>query len=78
MVGAQVSPSGGDQRARAIWQHEDELKATMPMEPSQNLERLALERVALSDNRYAFGIAVEMVVVGSVSSVVSTSLRTQS
>ena len=73
MVGVQVSPCGGDHRACAIWQHEDQLKATMPLEPSQNFQRLPLEGVALTDNRHAFGIAVKVVVVvGSLSSVLFT------
>jgi hypothetical protein len=47
-----------------------------PMAPAQHIERLTLKGVALADNRYLAGIAVE--VVGSLSSGLSTMSTTTS
>jgi hypothetical protein len=47
------------------------MEGAPPVCPPQHLQRLALEGVVLTDDGYAFGIAIE-VVVGSVSCVPST------
>jgi hypothetical protein len=46
------------------------------MTPAQDLQRLALQRMAWSNNLHLRGIAVEVMMVGSVSSVRSTELTT--
>ena len=52
------------------------MEGAPPVCPPQHLQRLALEGVVLTDDGYAFGIAIE-VVVGSVSSVPLTAWTTE-
>jgi hypothetical protein len=49
-----------------------------PMRPPEYFQRLALQGVMVTDDRYAFWIAIEVVVVGSVSCLPSTAFRTPS
>jgi len=51
------------------------MEGAPPVCPPQHLQRLALEGVVLTDDGYAFGIAIE-VVVGSVSCVPLTAWTT--
>jgi hypothetical protein len=66
-----------NQRAGSIRQDQDHMEGAPPVCPPQHLQRLALEGVVLTDDGYAFGIAIE-VVVGSVSCVPSTAFPTPS
>jgi hypothetical protein len=45
------------------------MQVALPMAPAQDLQRLALQRMASSNNPNTVGIAVEVMMVGSVSSV---------
>ena len=48
------------------------MQLALPTAPAQDLQRLALQRMAWSNNLNTVGIAVEVMVVGSVSSIRST------
>jgi hypothetical protein len=52
------------------------MQVALPMAPAQDLQCLALQRMASSNNPNTVGIAVEVMMVGSVSSVRSTRLTT--
>jgi hypothetical protein len=72
----QVGPRRWNQGPRAIGQHQEQVQTAVPMEPPQHFERLAFEGMLRSDDGHAFRIAVEVVVMGSVSclpSITSTS-----
>jgi hypothetical protein len=47
-----------------------------PMRPPEYFQRLALQGVMVTDDRYAFWIAIEVVVVGSVSCLPLTRFHT--
>ena len=63
----EIGPRGGNQRARAVGQHEHEQQFAVPVLPAQNLQRLPLERVALAHDGHSLGVAIEVVVMGIVS-----------
>ena len=67
----QVGPGGGYQRSCAVWQHDEKLQMSLSLLPSQHLQSLAVEGMALPGEGYPLRIAVE-VVVGSVSCLPST------
>jgi len=50
------------------------MQLALPTAPAQDLQRLALQRMAWSNNLNTVGIAVEVMVVGSLSSIRSTTL----
>ena len=71
VLAVQISPVSRNQRTCAIGQDQHQMQRPSSMRPPQHLQRYALQRVALTDDRYAFRIAIE-VVVGSVSCLPST------
>jgi len=66
LLAVQISPVRRNQRTRAIGQDQHQMQRPSSMRPPEHLQRCALQGVALTDDRYAFRIAIE-VVVGSVS-----------
>jgi len=61
----QIGPAGGNQRAGAIRQDQNQMQRAPAMRPAEHLQGLALEGMVLTDDDDARGIPIE-VVVGSV------------
>ena len=72
--GVQVRPRGRDERARTIGQDQNEIQRAVAPHPAKQRERLALQRVAGSDDFDRRWIALE---VGSVLPFRSTALTTR-
>jgi hypothetical protein len=47
----QIGPVGGDQRARAVRQDQDQLQPTPSLEPAENFEHLAFKRMMGPNDR---------------------------
>lgn len=54
------------------------MEGAPPVRPPEYVERFTLERVVLTDNSYSWRIAIEVVVMGSVSCVPSIRFLTTS
>lgn len=57
----EVRPRCGDQEAAAIWQHEHELQTAVALDPTEDLECPAVERVARTNEGGLLGAAIVMV-----------------
>jgi hypothetical protein len=68
----QVGPYRWHQYARSIRKHEHEQQFAVSMLPGNDFQRAPLERMAASYDGHPFGVAVEVVMMGIVSSVPST------
>jgi hypothetical protein len=67
-----IGPRSRDQRARAVGQHEHQQQLAVPVLPAQDIQRPALERVALAHDGHPLRVAVEVMVMGIVSCLPST------
>jgi hypothetical protein len=72
----EVRPGCGNHQSRAVGQHHHGAQLSASMCPLKHRERLPLERVSRSDNRYSRW-SINEVVVGIVSSVPSTRSTTR-
>jgi hypothetical protein len=63
----QIGPRGRYQRACAIREDEHELQLSAPLHTSEDFQRPPFQRVAAPDDHHTFGIAIVMVVMGSLS-----------
>jgi hypothetical protein len=63
----QIGPRGRHQRACAVREDEHELQLSAPLHAPEDFQRPPFKRVAAPDDRHAFGIAIVIVVMGSLS-----------
>jgi hypothetical protein len=61
--GLEVCPIGRDQRLTAVWENEDELQAAGHARLAKNLQRLSLQGMMRTGDRYSFR---KVLMVGSV------------
>jgi hypothetical protein len=73
----EIRPVRWNQRTRAIGQDEHEMQQAPAVGPPEHLQRFVLEGVVLTEDSYALGIPIK-VVVGSLSCLPSTRFRTTS
>jgi hypothetical protein len=64
----QIGPRGRHQGACAVREHEYEVQLSAPLRAREDFQRLPFKRVAAPDDRHSFGISIEVVVMGSMSS----------
>jgi hypothetical protein len=64
----QIGPRGRHQGACAVREHEYEVQLSAPLRAREDFQRLPFKRVAAPDDRHSFGIPIEVVVMGSMSS----------
>jgi hypothetical protein len=67
-----IGPRGGDQGSCSVRVHEHQVPRAAPMRPAEHGEGASFERMLPARHRHAFGQPVEVVVMGSMSCVPST------
>jgi hypothetical protein len=74
----QIGPGGRDHRPCAVREHDDEVELTVTMGVAEDVEDLAFERMPTPDECYSGRVLAREVVVGSLSSGLSTRSTTRS
>ena len=63
-----IGPRGRHQRACTVREYEHEMQLAAPLRTREDFQDLPFKRVPAPDDRYSFGITIDVVVMGSLSS----------